>query len=70
MIKIIAGVSCLMSTLAMVSCGGERETESGDPYLATLELDATYPEPFSYLSRVRELAAANGRGRGSSRPPP
>ena len=56
MIKIVAGVSCLMSTLAMVSCGGERETESGDPYLATLELDATYPEAFSYLSAVRELA--------------
>ena len=40
----------------MVSCGGERDPESGDPYRATLELEATHLEPFSYLSGVRELS--------------
>ncbi len=46
----------LPAFVAMVSCGGERETESGTPYRATLELEATHPEPFSYLSSVRELS--------------
>jgi len=30
--------------------------QSGERRLATLELDAAYPEPFSYLSGVRELS--------------
>jgi hypothetical protein len=56
MTRIFAGVVCLLRMLAIVSCGAEREAESANPYLAALELEASYPEPFSYLSAVRELS--------------
>jgi hypothetical protein len=46
----------LPGLLTMASCGSNGETESGDGRLATLELDATHHEPFSYLSGVRELS--------------
>ena len=42
-------------TLALGGC--ENEMGGGqDGRVATLELDAAYPEPFSYLSGVRELS--------------
>jgi len=54
--------------LFVASCGGESQSTGGESQstssregpdlegsFATLELEATYPEPFSYLSRVREL---------------
>jgi hypothetical protein len=41
--------------MALGGCENELE-DVQDGRVATLELDATYPEPFSYLSGVRELA--------------
>ena len=43
---------------AMASCGGDAESAmpGGETRLATLELDATAPISFSYLSGVRELS--------------
>jgi hypothetical protein len=44
--------------LTMASCGSEGESEilGGEQRLATLELDATFPAAFSYLSGIRELS--------------
>lgn len=46
----------LLIVAAMTSCRVERDTESGDRRLAALHLEVTYPEPFSYVSSVRELS--------------
>jgi len=44
--------------LVFSSCGGggDDAIPGGDGELATLQLDASFPEGFSYLSRIRELA--------------
>jgi hypothetical protein len=43
--------------LVLASCGGRGvDTEVGTDQVATLELDAAYPEPFSFLATVRELS--------------
>jgi len=46
-------LACFL-TMALGGCENELE-EVQDGHVATLELDAAYPEPFSYLSGVREL---------------
>jgi len=48
---IMSGVSCSGGG----SGGGSGEGPDGREILATLELEAAYPEPFSFLSRVRPL---------------
>jgi hypothetical protein len=47
-------LACFL-TIALGGCENESE-EVQYRRVATLQLDATYPEPFSYLSRVRELS--------------
>lgn len=42
--------------LTLASCGSEVESDTADVRLATLELEASFPEAFSYLSSVREFA--------------
>ena len=46
----------LGALLALVSCGGGGGADLGETRFATLELDAAYPVPFSYLSGVREFS--------------
>ncbi len=52
-LKVLLVLPCLLTT-ALGGCENELE-DVQDGRVATLELDATYPEPFSYLSGVREL---------------
>jgi hypothetical protein len=53
----LPGVAALACFVALALGGCENEMgRTQDGRVATLELDATYPEPFSYLSRVRELS--------------
>ncbi len=44
--------------LTVASCGGGNDgmVQGGNERLATLELDASFPEAFSYLSHIRELS--------------
>jgi hypothetical protein len=51
LIALIAG--CLV--VSGLSCRGEDHLPSGTERFATLELEVTFPESFSYLSAVREL---------------
>ena len=46
------------AAIVLASCGGDAESAmpGGETRLATLELDATAPVSFSYLSGVRELS--------------
>jgi hypothetical protein len=53
-LKVLLALPCLL-TMALGGCENKME-DVQDGRVATLELDATYPEPFSYLSGVRELA--------------
>jgi hypothetical protein len=41
--------------MTTVSCGRDAPDTFGNRSIATLQLEATYPHPFSYLSGVREL---------------
>ena len=52
-LTVFAALSCM---LIIASCGSETGSTSGNGRLATLELDATFPEAFSYLSGVRKLS--------------
>ncbi len=52
-LKTLFALPCFL-TMALGGCENELE-DVQDGRVATLELDATYPEPFSYLSGVREL---------------
>ena len=53
-LKVLLALLCLL-TMALGGCENEME-DVQDGRVGTLELDATYPEPFSYLSGVREIA--------------
>jgi hypothetical protein len=49
----------LLTFPALLTVGvlsGNLAAQASDTHVATLELDAAYPEPFSYLSGVRELS--------------
>ncbi len=52
--KVLATVACCLS-MASVGCD-DTMVHVQDGRVATLELDATYPEAFSYLSGIRELS--------------
>jgi len=51
----VAPVSSLLLLIA-ASCGVDTEISPGPARLATLELETSFPEAFSYLSAVRELS--------------
>ena len=53
-LKVLLALPCLLM-MALGGCENELE-DVQDGRVATLQLDVTYPEPFSYLSAVRELA--------------
>lgn len=58
-IDLVARLGFLLAILIMMviaACDGDGVTPGGYNQYATLALDVAYPEPFSYLSGVRELS--------------
>ena len=58
MTRSLKSLLALPILLTMASCGGDGggAAHGGNTQLGTLQLDASFPVPFSYLSRVRELS--------------
>jgi hypothetical protein len=55
--KLVPYAALFVVVLFAFSCGSEGESDAGgvEGVFATLEREATYPEPFSFLNSVREM---------------